>query len=85
MNGQIDEHVVTGGTDDPRISDVEISNFIEQGTEVLITVVKTGEEILKTQSGGAFSKCLNLTLFLFIKTWFLNMLIETTINITDYV
>ena len=28
MNGQIDENIVTGGIDDPKFSDVEISNII---------------------------------------------------------
>ena len=32
MKGQIDENVVTGGADDPRFSDVEISNLIEPET-----------------------------------------------------
>ena len=30
MKGQIVEHAVTGGVDDPKFSDVEISNLIEQ-------------------------------------------------------
>ena len=34
MKGQIDENAVTGGVDDPKFSDVEISNLIEQETEV---------------------------------------------------
>ena len=44
MNGQIDENAITSGVDDPKFSDVEISNLIEQEPEVIITVVKIGEE-----------------------------------------
>ena len=32
MKGQIDETAVTGGVDDPKFSDVEIINLIEQET-----------------------------------------------------
>ena len=39
MNGHIDENAVTGGVDDPKFSDVEISNIIKQETTFLITVV----------------------------------------------
>ena len=44
MKGQIDENAVTGGEDDPEFSDVEMGNFIEQETEVSITVVKIGDD-----------------------------------------
>ena len=43
MKGQIDENAVAGGVDDPKFSDVDIHNLIEQETQVLIPVVKIGE------------------------------------------
>ena len=63
MKGQIDENAVTGGVDDPKFNDVEVSNFIEQETEVVIPVIKIGEETIKTRAGGAVFKYLNSTLF----------------------
>ena len=32
MKGQVDENAVTGGVDDPKFSDVEVSNSIEKAT-----------------------------------------------------
>ena len=49
MNGQIDENAVSGGVDDPGFSGIEISNLIEQETEMLITVV--GLLRIKTERG----------------------------------
>ena len=39
MKGKIDTNAVTGGVDDTKFNDAEISGLLEQDTEVLITAV----------------------------------------------
>ena len=63
MKGKIDTNAAMGGKDEPKFSDAEISELIEQEQEVLIAVVDKN----KTRSGGAFFNCLNNTLFDFDK------------------
>ena len=59
MKGKIDTHAAMDGKGEPKFSDAEISDLIEQEQEVRIAVVDKN----KTRSGGAFFNCLNNTLF----------------------
>ena len=61
MKGKIDMNAVTGEVDAPKFSDAEISGLLEQGTEVLIWVVKRNGT--KTRPGGAFFPYLNNTIY----------------------
>ena len=50
MKGKIDTNAIIGAPDEPKFSDAEIRDLIEQETEVLISVLS----IEKTRPGGAF-------------------------------
>ena len=59
MKGKLDTNAIIGGPDEPKFSDAEISELIEQETEVLISVLN----IEKTRPGGAFFSFLNKTIY----------------------
>ena len=53
-----------GGPDEPTLSDAEISEFLEQEKEVILTVVKV--KVDKQRPGGAFFSFLNKAILRFI-------------------
>ena len=59
MKGNIGTNAIIGGSDEPKFSDSEISELIEQGKEVLIPVLNNE----KTRPGGAFFSFLNNTIY----------------------
>ena len=59
MKGNIGTNAIIGGADEPKFSDSEISELIEQGKEVLIPVLNNE----KTRPGGAFFSFLNNTIY----------------------
>ena len=59
MKGKIDTNAIIDASDEPKFSDSEISDLIEQETEVIISVVELG----KTRPGGAFFSFLNKTIY----------------------
>ena len=59
MKGKIDTNAIIGGPDEPEFSDAEISELLEQETEVLISVLS----IEKTRPGGAFFSFLNKAIY----------------------
>ena len=59
LKGKIDTNAIIGAPDEPKFSDAEIRDLIEQETEVLISVLN----IEKTRPGGAFFSFLNKTIY----------------------
>ena len=77
MKGKLDTNAIIGGPDEPKFSDAEISELIEQETEVLISVLS----IEKTRPAGAFFPFLNKAIYDLSKygTFYLNRLIKVII------
>ena len=61
MKGNIDMNAVTGEVDAPEFGDAEISSLLEQGADILITVIKKDDTT--TRPGGAFFPYLNDTIY----------------------
>ena len=59
MKGEIDTNAIIGAPDEPKFSDAEIRDLIEQVKEVLISVLS----IEKSRPGGAFFSFLNKAIY----------------------
>ena len=59
MKCKIDTNAIIGGPGEPKFCDAEISELLEEETEVLITVLNNE----KTRPGGAFLPFLNNTIY----------------------
>ena len=76
MKGKIGTNAIIGGPDEPKFSDAEISELLEEETEVLITVLNNE----KPDQGVHSSPSYIIRFMIYLNMYLFNRLIEAIIN-----